>query len=166
MKKLLLAVTLLAGFTQAAYAGSVEQQVISSLRAQGYQVLEQGYTFLGRLRIVAQNGSFQREILVNPGTGEVLHDVAVSLQHRDGNETAQPELVLDDVSPETEAPDDLGTDVVGAESQTDFPPTDDTVAPDPNVQVDDEPGEVIAPDFVFTETDQSAIEQPIDATLP
>ncbi len=55
----------------------VEQRLIANLTAQGYQILEMGYTWLGRLRIVAENGELHREIVVNPGTGEVLRDYAV-----------------------------------------------------------------------------------------
>ena len=80
MKKLLLAVALLAGMVQVGFARTVEQQLVSSLLKQGYVVLEQGYTFLGRLRIVAENAEYRREIVVNPGTGEILRDYAVSLQ--------------------------------------------------------------------------------------
>ena len=80
MKKLLLAVALLAGMAQVGLARTVEQQLVSSLQKQGYVVLEQGYTFLGRLRIVAENAEYRREIVVNPGTGEILRDYAVSLQ--------------------------------------------------------------------------------------
>ncbi len=79
MKKLLLAVILLAGLTDAALARTVEQQLLSSLQKQGYVVLEQGYTILGRLRVVAENGKIRREIVVNPGTGEILRDYAVML---------------------------------------------------------------------------------------
>ena len=80
MKRLLLAVALLAGMAQVGLARTLEQQLVSSLLKQGYVVLEQGYTFLGRLRIVAENAEYRREIVVNPGTGEILRDYAVSLQ--------------------------------------------------------------------------------------
>lgn len=79
MKKLLVAVALWAGLVGAGWARTVEQQLLASLRAQGYVILEQGYTFLGRLRVVAENGEFRREIVVNPGTGEILRDYAIML---------------------------------------------------------------------------------------
>ena len=77
MKRLLLAMALLAGLTGAGLARTVEERLIAGLRDQGYVILEDGYTFLGRLRIVAENGQYHREIVVNPGTGEVLRDYVV-----------------------------------------------------------------------------------------
>lgn len=57
----------------------VEARLVASLTQQGYTIVEEGYTFLGRLRIVAQNDTLRREIVVNPGTGEVLRDYAQAL---------------------------------------------------------------------------------------
>ena len=82
MKKLLLAVSLLSGLAGPGWAQTVEQQVLSALAAQGYVIIEKGYTFLGRLRIVAENDEIHREIVVNPGTGEILRDYAVMLPGR------------------------------------------------------------------------------------
>ena len=77
MNKLLLAVLLSATTGSAGLAGTIEQQLLAALRDQGYVVVEQSYTFLGRLRVIAKNGDSLREIVVNPGTGEVLRDLSV-----------------------------------------------------------------------------------------
>lgn len=79
MKKLLIAALLWVGLAQAGFALTVEERLLANLQGQGYTVLEKGYTFLGRLRIVAENGEIHREIVVNPGTGEILRDYAVYL---------------------------------------------------------------------------------------
>lgn len=79
MKKLLISALLFAGLTQVMGAQTVEERLLAGLQTQGYTVLEKGYTFLGRLRIVAENGEIHREIVVNPGTGEILRDYAVYL---------------------------------------------------------------------------------------
>ena len=79
MKKLLIAALLWVGLVQAGFALTVEERLLANLQGQGYTVLEKGYTFLGRLRIVAENGEIHREIVVNPGTGEILRDYAVYL---------------------------------------------------------------------------------------
>lgn len=79
MKKLLLGAMLWAGLSGAVWAKSVEEMLLASLEAQGYVIIEQGYTFLGRLRIVAVNGEIRREIVIQPGTGEILRDYAVML---------------------------------------------------------------------------------------
>lgn len=50
-------------------------QVLAQLERQGYRIVTQGRTFLGRVRIVAQKGEGQREIVLNPRTGEILRDI-------------------------------------------------------------------------------------------
>lgn len=77
MNRLLIAAILWAGMAQAGWALSVEDRLLAGLESQGYTILEKGYTFLGRLRIVAENAEIHREIVVNPGTGEVLRDYAI-----------------------------------------------------------------------------------------
>ena len=77
MDRLLMAVALWVGMAQAGVALTVEERLVAGLQDQGYTVLEQGYTFLGRLRIVAETDLIHREIVVNPGTGEILRDYAV-----------------------------------------------------------------------------------------
>ena len=130
MKRLLLAVSLLAAIAQGAFARTVEQQLISSLQAQGYVVLEQGYTFLGRLRIVAENDLYHREIVVNPGTGEILRDYAVTLPRGDAP-PAEPVRTL------------AGTNAPGAGTSSAATATVATGTPDVDVTSsgdDDAPG--------------------------
>lgn len=80
MKRLFLVLSILTTFWAApAAARTVEEQILENLAVQGYQIVEHGYTFLGRLRIVAENGIYHREIVVNPGTGEILRDYAITL---------------------------------------------------------------------------------------
>ena len=81
MFKLLIAAILWVGLAQASLALTVEQRLVTGLQAQGYVILEQGYTFLGRLRVVAENDEVHREIVVNPGTGEILRDYAILLSN-------------------------------------------------------------------------------------
>ena len=84
MKPLVLSTLLLAGLalsvqSNPVQANPVQDRLVAGLRAQGYVILEDGFTFLGRLRIVAENDRMHREIVVNPGTGEVLRDYAILL---------------------------------------------------------------------------------------
>lgn len=79
MRRIALAVAVLAGLAAPGLARTVEERLIAGLHDQGYVILEEGYTFLGRLRIVAENDRYHREIVVNPGTGEVLRDYAVEI---------------------------------------------------------------------------------------
>jgi hypothetical protein len=58
-----------------AQAQSMADPVVNALRRQGYTGLSVSRTWLGRLRITAENGERQREIILNGRTGEVLRDV-------------------------------------------------------------------------------------------
>lgn len=106
MKKLLLAVGVLAALASPVWSRTIEEQVLASLEGQGYVILEHGYTFLGRLRIVAENGLYHREIVVNPGTGEILRDYAVTLPQ--GVARANPPASSGKSAVATATPADVG----------------------------------------------------------
>ena len=57
-------------------AAWVEQLVLD-----GYDDIEVSRTWLGRTRIFAEKGEIEREIILNPSTGEVLRDYS---RHEDG----------------------------------------------------------------------------------
>ena len=140
MNKLLLAVDLFVAMASAGYAGTVEQKLLASLQAQGYVVVEQSYTFLGRLHVVARIGDVQREIVVNPGTGEVLRDTSVTVI-KSGPDDAQPAISPDDVLlPDPDAVESL-PDVAAEAGEAEPVPdveemTDETVLDD--VELGDE----------------------------
>ena len=50
-------------------------QIVQALRREGYTRIEISRTWLGRTRILASGGPGQREIVVQPATGEVLRDI-------------------------------------------------------------------------------------------
>lgn len=102
MRKLMIIVALWAGFAGAVWARSFEDQLFANLQAQGYVIVEQGYTFLGRLRVLAQLGDMRREIVINPGTGEILRDYAF----------AAPNIALADPAPGTGT--DTGTGIAAS----------------------------------------------------
>jgi hypothetical protein len=58
-----------------AWARDFASQVEDRLKRQGYTIDSVGRTLLGRVRIVAHNASGQREIILNPRTGEILRDL-------------------------------------------------------------------------------------------
>jgi hypothetical protein len=64
----------LTGAARADYADDVVQQ----LTGQGYAEIRVDTTFLGRVRIVAMGDGGQREIILNPRTGEILRDLWVA----------------------------------------------------------------------------------------
>lgn len=64
----------LASAPEARAQAQVSQAFIERLRAEGYESISIGRTLLGRIRIVARDATRQREIVVNPATGELLRD--------------------------------------------------------------------------------------------
>lgn len=52
-----------------------ERTIVEQLEAEGYSSISTERTWLGRMRIVAENGQGQREIVINPNNGEVLRDL-------------------------------------------------------------------------------------------
>lgn len=55
-------------------AASYQDQIVSQLKKQGYSDIRIQRTLLGRVRILASGGGRQREIILNPRTGEILRD--------------------------------------------------------------------------------------------
>ncbi len=79
MSRFTTAFLLLALWATPCSAANFEDKIIASLEAQGYTIVEHGFTFLGRLRVVAESADYHRELVFNPGTGEILRDYAVPL---------------------------------------------------------------------------------------
>ena len=52
--------------------------VVKWLLEEGYTDVEVTRTLLGRVRILARLGSGQRELIINPRTGEILRDVWIA----------------------------------------------------------------------------------------
>ena len=86
------------------FAEDLQSSVIAQLREQGYTEIIVTRTFLGRMRFVALADGVEREIVINPSTGEVLRDFS----HRDDDEAEIPRLIdhRDDDDDEDEGEDD------------------------------------------------------------
>ena len=65
----------------AALASDYQSSVLAQLRAQGFDEIKVETTWLGRLKITAQRRGAEREIILNPRSGEILRDI---LSTRDG----------------------------------------------------------------------------------
>jgi hypothetical protein len=120
-------------------AEGIQDDVVAALAGQGYEIVNVGRTWLGRLRVVAENGEIRREIVINPTTGEVLRDYSVALANlgrplfpgADNNDvgdrkegavrvtTVGPGEVAADVLPDNWA---LGDGALGAEGAVGAPP--------------------------------------------
>ena len=63
------------GFAAPAVAATAADQIVTQLREQGFTDIDVEQTWLGRTRIVAERKDTSREIILNPGTGEILRDL-------------------------------------------------------------------------------------------
>ena len=51
--------------------------ILAEIRAQGFELTRVQRTWLGRVRIIAQNASFRREVVIDPTTGEIRRDLLI-----------------------------------------------------------------------------------------
>jgi hypothetical protein len=110
MKRLIcaavLALTGLPVFAQSTPA----DDIIAALRSHGYRIVVQERTWLGRERVVAENANKRREVVFNPGTGEIMRDYVVALAQGDSNTPSQTSVgVAADTPVAKDGP--LGTEV-------------------------------------------------------
>ncbi len=73
----LLTVALMAAWP--VFGQSLRETVIAQLAGQGFARITVSRTLLGRMRFVAENQLYRREIVINPSTGEVLRDYLVEV---------------------------------------------------------------------------------------
>lgn len=70
----LIAILVLGLSVSDAHAAQQEEQIIKSLKEQGFTEIEMTRTWLGRVRIVARGAVGVREIVFNPANGVILRD--------------------------------------------------------------------------------------------
>lgn len=58
-----------------AFADTIADTIVNELKSQGFDAVSTERTWLGRTRIVASGSAGEREIIVNPNTGEILRDL-------------------------------------------------------------------------------------------
>jgi hypothetical protein len=66
---------------------SPSENILTALRAKGYRIITEERTWLGRARIVAEDAMTRRELVFNPGTGEIFRDYSTRLSDRSGDST-------------------------------------------------------------------------------
>lgn len=79
MRKLVLGLGFLVAMLSPAWALTPEEMIVASLEEQGYHVVTRDRTWLGRIWLLVENGDVRREIVFNPGTGEIMRDYAVMI---------------------------------------------------------------------------------------
>jgi len=80
----LLAIAFGLALSGSALAQTPLDQTVATLTAQGYEIAVTQRTWLGRMRIVAVNGTTQREIVIDRTTGEVLRDITTKRTDANG----------------------------------------------------------------------------------
>lgn len=93
------------------FASGYQDEIVASLRAQGYEQITIETTLLGRVRITAMRQSNLREIVFNPRTGEILRDLWLT---PDG-QVAVSEPKFDDL--DLKVKDDDGADSSGSDDK-------------------------------------------------
>lgn len=61
-----------------AMADVFSERIVQQLEQQGFTSISTERTWLGRTRITAEGSAGQREIIVNPNTGEILRDLLLT----------------------------------------------------------------------------------------
>ena len=61
-----------------AVADGFSERIVQQLEQQGFRGISTERTWLGRTRIIAEGDDGQREIIVNPNTGEILRDLMLT----------------------------------------------------------------------------------------
>lgn len=93
-----------------AAAATFEQRLIAHLRKLGYGDITLSFTLLGRAQIVAISKDDTREIVLNPRTGEILRDVAQTIES-DGVEAVaiavEPIVLAPEIATTVGSPVDL-----------------------------------------------------------
>lgn len=79
----------------AAMAQPTMEEIVGQLREQGYKRIEAERTWLGRVRIIADDGNRYREIVFNQRTGEILRDYWDELED-EADDPDERELDLDE----------------------------------------------------------------------
>ncbi|QTN35019.1 hypothetical protein [Cognatishimia activa] len=72
-----------------ASAAPTVEEIIAQLEAQGYTDVSVSRTWLGRIRIEAESGTHEREIVFNQRTGEILRDFWEELEDDDEVEESE-----------------------------------------------------------------------------
>ena len=88
-------------FGAPAMAEGVADGIVRQLKRLGFRNISQERTLLGRVRIFAQRKDGQREIIVNPKTGEILRDLWMPLADGEGGIT-----IIDDRHGKSDDDDD------------------------------------------------------------
>lgn len=89
-----------------AQAQTAQDRIVQQLRDQGFDEIEITRTWLGRVRIVAEEDDTLREIILNPTTGAILRDYWVELDDDDDDDDRDNDDDRDDDDDDEDDDDD------------------------------------------------------------
>ncbi|MCB2115412.1 MAG: hypothetical protein KDE00_03735 [Rhodobacteraceae bacterium] len=58
---------------------SIEDKVAARLRREGYRIVQRKRTWLGRVRFIAVRSREERELVLDPSSGEILRDYSTTI---------------------------------------------------------------------------------------
>ena len=70
-----------------AQAQTVQDRIVTQLTAEGFSDIRVSRTWLGRVRIVAEEDGTRREVVINPANGLILRDFTQVIEERDDDGT-------------------------------------------------------------------------------
>lgn len=76
---------------------SPSDQILLLLKKSGYSIELHERTWLGRRRVIASKDGMKRELVFNPGTGEIMRDYVVSVPDIDVRSSDQQTATADPI---------------------------------------------------------------------
>ncbi len=135
-------------------ADSYADRIISQLTEQGFTKIVVKKTFLGRIRFIATGPIYQREIVINRNTGEVLRDYTIIIASGEPAGVGQlPQTTGQESQGGTEG-DGTGDDDDDDDDPQDDPDSDDEGGEDQDDPEDDEDDDQVEEDDEEDEEDQ------------
>src|SRR6056297_1653480 len=105
-RSLLIACLSLVPLAGMAQAQTAQDRIVQQLRDQGFDEIEITRTWLGRVRIVAEEDDTLREIILNPTTGAILRDYWVEVDDDDDDDYDDDDDDRDDDGDDDDDDDD------------------------------------------------------------
>ncbi len=130
-------VVLLAVAAVPAFSGEASpvETVASELADQGYEVARVSKTFWGRVKIVARKDDLEREVILNPNTGEILRDL---VRRRRTGQGSDGSGAFGDAEDDDDKDDDKSADdSSGGDEPDEADESDDADDPDEDDEPDD-----------------------------
>jgi len=142
IKIILVALLVVAAVPAFSGEASPVETVVSELADQGYEVARVSRTFWGRVKIVARKDDLEREVILNPKTGEILRDLVRRRRAGQGSDGSGSGTLGDAEDDDEKDDDKSGDDSSGSHDSSGSDEPDGADEPDDS----DDPDEDDEPD--------------------